>query len=65
MFLRGSELLTNQGKMLWETLSTKTDLYSWCKHSVIGSFLFKAKREEGEGEEEDEEDEEDEEEKKK
>lgn len=27
-FRRGSELLTNLGKMLWKTLSTKTDLYS-------------------------------------
>lgn len=27
-FLRGSELLTNLGKMLWKTLSTKTNLNS-------------------------------------
>lgn len=27
-FRRGSELLTNLGKMLWKTLNTKTDLYS-------------------------------------
>lgn len=28
MFPEGSELLTNLGKMLWKTPSTKTDLYS-------------------------------------
>lgn len=48
MFLRGSELLTNLWKMLWKTLSTKTDrpvpLAQIRGHWPV---LFKAEREGG------------------
>lgn len=50
MFLRGSELLTNPGKMLWKTLSTKTDKPEQLVQILgLWQFLFKAEREGGGG----------------
>lgn len=45
MSLRGSELLTNLGKMLWKTLSTKTDQPVQLVQ-ILGhwQFLLKAER---------------------
>lgn len=50
MFLRGSELLRNLGKMLWEKLSAKTDSPVQLVQ-ILGhwQFLSKAEREWGKG----------------